>query len=233
MDREQCEKMVGSAFDLVTFNKICDEKGMVTKTQILAMADDDDEDAHAIAETALKDGIFHSFEDYDEDHSGGLTYTGGRAEISLVGPDVASRGRHQQSDAAKLSGQRCSRTAEIGVGRPQVRGIQRGGQTLGLHAVPGAHGGAVFSHRFERRRRHRRGGVRQIHPVADQAHGRAPGGLRRFGAGGHLRPHRNEGLAGRLFRRESDPQEETRGRAGQDEGSRERQPVDAVALSPH
>lgn len=74
---DECKEMIGGSgvFDLPKFNEMCDDAGTVSKREILAMADDDEEDMAAIAEVVEQNGIFFSFESFDADGSGGLTFS--------------------------------------------------------------------------------------------------------------------------------------------------------------
>lgn len=53
---------------------MCDAEGKVAKADILAMADDDEEDMRGVAETVERNGVFFSFQSFDTDGSGGLTH---------------------------------------------------------------------------------------------------------------------------------------------------------------
>lgn len=53
---------------------MCDEAGFVSRKAIMALGDDDEQDMKDVAETVTRDGIFFSFENFDADSSGGLTY---------------------------------------------------------------------------------------------------------------------------------------------------------------
>ena len=75
LDKEQAKAFVGEkAWDLQKYNDMADDRGFVSRAAIVALGDDDEQDMGDIAATVQRDGIFFSFEKFDADASGGLTY---------------------------------------------------------------------------------------------------------------------------------------------------------------
>ena len=218
---------------------MCDDKGLISKAAVLALGDDDAEDLKQVAATVQRDGIFFSFENFDSDNSGGLTYEEfGQAAKALgnhidpnhleelcKGIDKSGDGVIDEEEFVFARGGNGVIPLHLNVrvsGRPRSRGRIHLSRALRVSIArprmrhverDTAERGASRASAFDVPRSRRAG---QVHPVAVRDHRGAAAGPGPEEGGRHLRPPREQRRADGLRRGAGDPQETADGGDGQD-----------------